>query len=70
MDDDNAEDYVNSLACGFCKTNLTIEDEGVIESPGYPDAYLANMDCLWLLETSDLDHRIVLDCDTVELGKQ
>ena len=67
--DENVEDYANSLACGFCKQNLTVGDEGIIESPNYPDAYTANVNCLWLLETADLDDRIVLHCDTIELGK-
>ena len=69
MNDDNARDYVNSLACGFCKTNLTLGDQGVIESPGYPNAYPANVNCLWLMEAANVEHRIRLDCDTVELGK-
>ena len=67
--DENVEDYASSLACGFCKQNLTVGDEGIIESPNYPDAYTANVNCLWLLETADLDDRIVLHCDTIELGK-
>ena len=41
---------------------------GIIQSPGYPDAYTANVDCLWLLETGDLDDRIFLDCHSIELG--
>ena len=69
LEDENVEDYANSLACGFCKQNLTVGDEGVIQSPKFPDAYQANVNCLWLLETADLDHRIVLNCDTIELGK-
>ena len=68
LNDENAADYVNALACGFCKTNLTKGDVGIIQSPGYPDAYTANVDCLWLLETSDLDDRIFLDCNSIELG--
>ena len=66
--DENLEGYVESLACGFCKQNLTLGDEGIIESPNYPDAYTANVNCLWLLETADEDDRIVLICDTIELG--
>ena len=66
---DNLEGYVESLACGFCKQNLTVGDEGIIESPNYPDAYTANVNCLWLLETADEDDRIFLNCDTIELGE-
>jgi hypothetical protein len=28
---------------------LTKGATGIIQSPGYPDAYTANVDCLWLL---------------------
>ena len=42
---------------------------GVIQSPEYPQAYTANVDCLWLLETANFQDRIYLDCDSVELGK-
>ena len=47
---------------------LTKGATGIIQSPGYPDAYTANVDCLWLLETGDLDDRIFLDCHSIELG--
>ena len=53
----------------FAKTNLSLGDQGVIQSPDYPQAYTANIDCLWLLETANLEDRIYLDCDAVELGK-
>ena len=43
--------------------------QGVIQSPEYPQAYTANVDCLWLLETANFQDRIYLDCDSVELGK-
>ena len=68
LDDGNAEDWAHSLSCGFCKTNLSLGDRGVIQSPDYPQAYTANVDCLWLLETANLEDRIYLDCDSVELG--
>ena len=68
LDDGNAEDWAHSLSCGFCKTNLSLGDRGVIQSPDYPQAYTANIDCLWLLETANLEDRIYLDCDSVELG--
>ena len=69
LDDGNAEDWAHSLSCGFCKTNLSLGDRGVIQSPDYPQAYTANVDCLWLLETANFQDRIYLDCDSVELGK-
>ena len=56
------------IACGFCKTNLTKGDVGIIQSPDYPDAYRANIDCLWLLESGNLDDKIFLDCHNIELG--
>lgn len=68
LDDGNAQDYVDALACGFCKKNLTIGATGVIESPLYPEPYTANVDCLWLLQTANIEDRIVLNCDTIELG--
>jgi hypothetical protein len=69
LDESNAEDFSKSIKCGFCKTNLTKGDSGQIQSPEYPDAYTPNVDCLWLLQTSSPEDRIVLDCDTIELGK-
>ena len=68
LDDGNVEDWAKTLSCGFCKTNLSLGDRGVIQSPDYPQAYTANVDCLWLLETANLEDRIYLDCDSVELG--
>ena len=52
----------------YCYLFLTKGATGIIQSPGYPDAYTANVDCLWLLETGDLDDRIFLDCHSIELG--
>ena len=68
LNEENAEDYAKALNCGFCKTNLTKGQEGIIQSPGYPDSYMANAECLWLLETADLDDRIVIECPTIDLG--
>ncbi len=70
LNEENAAAYARTLACGFCKTNLTKGEEGIIQSPDFPDAYPANVDCLWLLEAADLDDRIRLECSTIELGKR
>ena len=53
----------------FCGYPNALLSQGVIQSPEYPQAYTANVDCLWLLETANFQDRIYLDCDSVELGK-
>ena len=68
LDEAEAVSLARSMKCGFCKTNLTVGDSGEITSPEFPDPYTPNVDCLWLMETAGLDDRILLDCDTIDLG--
>ena len=51
----------------MCLTSLKVGDTGVIHSPGFPAPYPDSASCLWLLQTDDPDHRIVLNCDVINL---
>ena len=34
LDDGNVEDWAKTLSCGFCKTNLSLGDQGVVMDSG------------------------------------
>ena len=58
LDDDSVATLASNTSCGFCKARLLWGEEGVIESPNFPNPYGPNMDCLWLLMAADEDARI------------
>lgn len=58
LDDDNATETGESgHGCGFCKTDLKLNQTGEISSANFPEPYPADQNCLWLLQTRDPSHR-------------
>jgi len=58
-----------------CGQNFTNQETGVLQSPGYPQHYLNNLNCMWVITAGvndviriNLNSNVNLDCPRDNIG--